>query len=48
LSRCGQALQRSSMKTVQRAKKLLREVTRAEKAQLLQPIVQDVGGFPWH
>jgi len=36
-----------SMDTVQEAEKLLREMTRAEKAQLLQRIVQDLGdAFP--
>ncbi len=35
------------MDTVQEAEKLLREMTRAEKAQLLQRIVQDLGdAFP--
>ena len=35
------------MNTVQEAEKLLREMTRAEKAQLLQRIVQDLGdAFP--
>lgn len=35
------------MDTAQEAERLLREMTRAEKAQLLQPIVQDLGGaFP--
>jgi len=36
-----------SMDTVQEAERLLREMTRAEKAQLLQRIVQDLGdAFP--
>src|SRR5512143_2261493 len=35
------------MDTVQEAERLLREMTRAEKAQLLQRIVQDLGdAFP--
>jgi uncharacterized protein (DUF433 family) len=35
------------MDTVQEAEKLLREMTRAEKAQLLQRLVQDLGdAFP--